>query len=70
MYNELRPRVSNVNVVHRDPQKAGGYLPDQLAHDVERRLVGARKRLGMRFESGGRKLEGHLQLLEFEFSIS
>jgi hypothetical protein len=66
----VRPCVSHINVVHRDPQKAGSHLPDQLAHNVKRQLVGTGERLGMRPEIGCRKLEDHFQLLQFEFSIS
>ena len=61
--------MRNINVVHGNPEKAGRHLPNQLAHDVERQLIGTGERRGMRFKIGGRKLKNHLQLMQFEFFI-
>src|SRR5215471_14086910 len=45
-----RTCVSDIDIVHRDPEQAGGGLLHQLAGNVNRKLVRARKSPGMRFE--------------------
>ena len=62
--------MSDVNVVHRDPQKAGGNLPNQLTDNVKRKFIGTGKRLGVSFKLACGKFQDHFQLLQFEFSVS
>ena len=58
--------VSDIDIVHGDPQQAGRNLPHQLTRDVHRELVRTRQRLRMSFEVINRKLQQNFQLLEFE----
>src|SRR6266849_3655728 len=62
--------MSDVNVVHRDPQKARGDLPNQLTDNIKRKLIGTGKRLGMSFKLACREFQNHFQLLQFELSVS
>jgi len=60
--------MSDIDVVHRDPQQAGRHLPHQLPNDVHRKLIGARQCARVGFEVVDRELQDVFQLPQLELS--
>jgi hypothetical protein len=39
----VSPSVRHIDIVHRDPEKSGGFLLHQALRDIDRELIPARE---------------------------